>query len=62
MKGDEKGNSPIQVKTFVFEMSETEPEDMDAVVNAFCRDHKPMSVVLDRHNSKLIYRVVYKYS
>lgn len=56
----EKGFSPIQTKTFVFELSDVESGFADEQVNMFCREHKTMSVVLDRHNSKLIYRIVYR--
>lgn len=53
-----KKKSPMQVKTFVFDLDDC--SDADEKVNAFSEMHQVMSIVLDRHNSKLIYRVIYR--
>jgi len=50
----------LHVKTFIFELAQAESGDADDTVNAFCEVHGVMSIVLDRHNSKLIYRIIYK--
>lgn len=52
--------SPLQVKTFVFAIESVESGEADDTVNAFCAVHGAMSIVLDRHNGKLIYRVIYR--
>lgn len=52
--------SPLQTKTFVFEMAQVESGDADETVNAFCALHGAMSMVLDRHNGKMIYRIIYR--
>ncbi|MBO4785738.1 MAG: hypothetical protein J5510_01575 [Prevotella sp.] len=52
--------APLQVKTFVFPLEQAEAGEADETVNAFCAVHGAMSIVLDRHNSKLIYRVIYR--
>lgn len=50
----------IQTKTFVFTLEDVEDGFADAEVNEFCREVKALSMVLDRYNSKLLYRIIYK--
>ena len=50
----------LRVKTFVFPIDEAENGEADNVVNTFCSTHRALSIVLDRHNGKLIYRVIYR--
>lgn len=52
--------NPIQVKSFVFSLEAVEGGEADETVNAFCSLHGAMSIVLDRHNGKLIYRIIYR--
>lgn len=55
---DSKGN--VRVKTFIYEIEDAEAGLADAEVNDFCDTYRAMSIMLDRHNSKLIYRILYK--
>ena len=57
--GKQKRN-PLQVKTFVFGLDAVESGEADDTVNAFCSLHGAMSIVFDRHNGKLIYRIIYR--
>ena len=50
----------IRVKTFVFDLDDCENGYADAEVNYFCESHSAMSIVLDRYNAKMIYRVLYR--
>ena len=50
----------VQTKTFVFALEDVEDGYADAEVNEFCRSVKAPSMVLDRYNSKLLYRIIYK--
>lgn len=52
--------NPLQVKTFVFPLEAVESGEADDTVNSFCSRHGAMSIVLDRHNGKLIYRIIYR--
>ena len=51
---------PLQTKTFVFNLEAVESGEADDTVNAFCNLHGAMSIVFDRHNGKLIYRIIYR--
>lgn len=50
----------IQTKTFIFPIEDAEDGYADIEVNDFCKDVKALSMVLDRNNAKLIYRILYK--
>lgn len=50
----------IQTKTFVFTLEDVEDGYADVEVNEFCRSVKAPSMVLDRCNTKLLYRILYK--
>lgn len=50
----------IQTKTFIFPIEDAEDGYADIEVNDFCKDVKALSMVLDRNNTKLIYRILYK--
>lgn len=57
---DKLAKNPLQVKTFVFSLEAVESGEADDTVNFFCARHGAMSIVLDRHNGKLIYRIIYR--
>lgn len=50
----------VRTKTFVFEIEDAEDGFADAEVNDFCDSVRAVSMVLDRYNSKLLYRIIYK--
>ena len=52
--------NPMQVKTFIFTIEEAENGHADDTVNAFSRSNSTVGIVLDRHNGKLIYRILYR--
>ena len=54
----DRGN--IKVRTFVFDIEDAEDGLADCEVNDFCDGVRAMSIVLDRYNSKMIYRILYK--
>lgn len=54
-----KGKNVLQTKTFVCDMEKVTDGSADDEINTFCQCHDTKSIVLDRHNSKLIYRIVY---
>lgn len=54
----DRGN--IRVKTFIFDIQDAEDGFADIEVNDFCAEVRAMSIVLDRYNSKMIYRILYK--
>lgn len=55
-----ENKQPLQVKTFVFTFEDVENCEADDTVNAFCAIHNTVGIVLDRHNSKMIYRIIYR--
>lgn len=59
-KQDRLRRNPLQIKTFVFGIDDAESGKADDTVNTFCSRHGAMSIVLDRHNGKLIYRIIYR--
>lgn len=54
-----KGKCALQTKTFIFELEDAMDGKADESVNRFCLCHDIKSIVLDRHTSHLIYRIVY---
>lgn len=50
----------VRTKTFVFEIEDAEDGIADCEVNDFCDSVRAVSMVLDRYNSKLLYRIIYK--
>lgn len=48
----------LRVKTIVHEIDDAELAD--AEVNDFCEVHEVTAIVLDRYNSKMIYRILYR--
>ena len=50
----------VRTKTFVFEIEDAQDGFADAEVNEFCDAVRAVSMVLDRYNSKLLYRIIYK--
>ena len=51
---------PTGTKTFIFPIEDAEDGYADIEVNDFCKEVKALSMVLDRNNTKLIYRILYK--
>ena len=52
--------NPLQVKSFVFSLDAVESGEADEAVNKFCAEHGAMSIVFDRHNGKVLYRIIYR--
>lgn len=53
------GRKVLQTKTLVYGLSDIDSGKADEEVNTFCQCHETKSIVLDRHTSHFIYRIVY---
>lgn len=50
----------IRVRTIICDLPDAEDGVADAEVNEFCEQHDVVSIVLDRFNAKMIYRILYR--
>lgn len=55
-----KNKGTLQSKSFIFDFDAVENGTADKQVNDFCRERDVLSILFDRHQAKIIYRILYK--